>query len=83
MNDINIYLGGQWGGSLIERMSLRPYLIVSVSSASLRVSNICKAKNMPLLVQNEERVHKMCSFNSELILYCLIGKGGEGSLIEE
>ena len=52
MNDINIkfYLGRQRGeGSPIERMSLRPYLVVSVSSTGF--SNVRKAKNV-LLVQN-------------------------------
>ena len=41
--------GGE--GSSIERMSLRPYLVVSGSSAG--VVNVCEAKNIPLLVQKK------------------------------
>ena len=41
--------GGE--GSSIERMSLRPYLVVSGSSAG--VGNICEAQNVPLLVQKK------------------------------
>ena len=37
-----------------QRTSLRPYLLVSVPSNG--VSNVCEAKNVPLLVQNEGRV---------------------------
>ena len=44
-----------------QRTSLRPYLVVSATSAG--VSNIHDAKNVPLLVQNEERVHEMHSFD--------------------
>ena len=39
----------------IKETRLRPYLVVSAPSAG--VSNISKVKNVPLLVQNEERVH--------------------------
>ena len=41
-------------------MSLRPYLVVSAPSAG--VSNVCEAKNVPLLVQNEEQIREMHSF---------------------
>ena len=34
----------------IERMSLRPYLVVSAPNTG--VSNVCEAENVPLLVQN-------------------------------
>ena len=44
-----------------RKMSLRSYLVVSVPSAGL--SNVCKAKNISLLVQNEECVCKMHSFD--------------------
>ena len=47
--------GGE--GSLIERTSLRPFLVVTVPSTG--VFNIRKVKNVSLLVQDEERVHKM------------------------
>ena len=45
----------------VEKMSLRPYLVVSVLSAE--VLNVCEAKNVPLLVQNKERVGKMRPFH--------------------
>ena len=44
--------GGE--GSMIERTSLRPYLVVSAPSAG--VSNVHKVKNVSLQVRNEERV---------------------------
>ena len=57
MNDISVYLGRQRGeGSPIEKLSLRPYLVVSAPSAG--VSNVCEVKNVPLLVQNEEHMHE-------------------------
>lgn len=46
--------GGE--GSPIEKTSLRPFLVVSAPSAE--VSNVHEAKNVLLLVQNEEHVHK-------------------------
>ena len=49
------------GGCEGERTSLRPYLVVSATSAG--VSNVCEAKNVPLLVQNEKRLCKMRSFD--------------------
>ena len=36
---------------------MRPYLIVSAPSTG--VLNVCKAKDVPLLIQNEEPVRKM------------------------
>ena len=54
-------------GSLIERTSLRPYLVVFVTSAG--VLNICKAKNVLFLVQNEER---MCGMHSFQLAVCLL-----------
>ena len=54
------------GGVPIDKTSLKPYLVVSVPSAG--VSNVCEATNVLLLVQNEECVHKMCSFNQEPLL---------------
>ena len=47
--------GGE--GSPIERTSLRTYVVVSASSAG--VWNVREAKNMSLLVQNEECMCKM------------------------
>ena len=53
--------GGGGGGRgrrqnpLSNKKHLRPYLVASAPSAG--VSNISKVKNVPLLVQNEERVH--------------------------
>ena len=63
MNDVSVYLGRQRGGEgfPIERTSLRPYLVVSAPSTG--VSNVCEVKNVPLLVQNEERVREMHSFD--------------------
>ena len=62
MNDVSVYLGGQRGeGSPIERTSLSPYFVVSAPSA--RVLNIHEAKNVPLLVQNEEPLCEMRSFH--------------------
>ena len=53
-SDISVYLGGHRGeGSLIQRMSLKPFFVTSPG-----VSNICEAKIYPLLVQNEEHVYK-------------------------
>ena len=49
------------GGDPIDKTSLRPCLVVSAPSAG--VSNICETTNVPLLVQNEECVHKMRSFD--------------------
>ena len=45
----------------VERTSLRPYLVVSASSNG--VSNVCEAKNVSLLVRNDECVREMRSFN--------------------
>ena len=42
-------------GVPLEGTSLRPYLLVSVLSYG--------TSNVPLLVQNKERVHKICSFD--------------------
>ena len=50
--------GGGGGGGPIEKMSLRPYLVVSAPSTG--VSNVCEAINVLLLVQNEESMHKKC-----------------------
>ena len=47
-------------------MGLRPYRVVSVPSAE--VLNVCEAKNIPLVVQNEERVGKMRPFNQGPLL---------------
>ena len=51
--------GGE--GSLIETKSLRPFLVVSVPSTG--VLNVHRAKNVPLLVQNEEHMRETHSFN--------------------
>ena len=48
-------------GPPIERTSLRPCLVVSCPSAG--ILKVCEVKNVPLLAQNEEHVHKMRSFN--------------------
>ena len=66
MNDVSVYLGRQRGegvphGKNELDASLRPYLVVSAPSAG--VSNVCEAKNVPLLVQNEKHVRKMRSFD--------------------
>ena len=55
MNDIRWTQGG------CERTSLRSLLVVFAPSTG--VSNACKAKNVLLLVQNEECVHKKSSFD--------------------
>ena len=65
VNDVD--RGGE--GSLIERTSLRPCLVVSAPSTE--VSNVCEAKNIPLLVRNEERVCEMRSFNGGPLPFCL------------
>ena len=57
VNDVSVYLRREGEESSIERTSLGPYLVVTASGAG--VSNICEAKNVPLLVQNEESMHKM------------------------
>ena len=63
INDISVYLGRQTGGeaSPIERTSLRLFLVVSFLGAG--VLNVCSAKNILLLVQNEEHMCEMYSFN--------------------
>ena len=62
MNDVSAYLDRQRGeGSLTERTCLRPFLVVSVPNTG--VLNIREAKNVPLLVQDEERVREMRSFD--------------------
>ena len=55
---INIEGGGKGGGGK-GGMSLRSYLVVSAPSGG--VSNVCKAKNVPLQVRNEEH---MCELRS-------------------
>ena len=58
MNEVSVYLGRQRGeGSPIKRTSLRPFHVIPVPSAE--VSNVCEAKNLLLLVLNEEHVHKI------------------------
>ena len=47
--------------STIERTSLRTYVAVSAPSAG--VLNVHEAKNVLLLVQNENMLCKMCSFD--------------------
>ena len=45
-------------------MSSRPYLsYLVVSAPSAGVLNVCEVKNVPLLVQSEERIHEMRSFD--------------------
>ena len=39
--------------SLIKRTSLKPYVVVSAPSAGVSIHEV---KNMPLLVQNKERM---------------------------
>ena len=58
-----VYVGRQreGEGSPIEKTSLMPYVVVSAPSAG--VLSIREAKNVPLLFQSKERVHKMHSFN--------------------
>ena len=51
----------------MERTSLRPYLVVFTLSA--RVLNVREAKNVLLLVQNEERMHEMRSFDGPPSVY--------------
>ena len=69
MNDVSVYLGRQREGSPTEGTSLRPYLVVSAPSA--RVSNIFEVKRVPLLVQNEEHMHKLCSSDWGPLPLCL------------
>ena len=59
MKDVSVDRGEE--GSLIGRTSLRPFFVVSVPSAG--VLNVHEAKNVPLLVQNKERVCEMRSFS--------------------
>ena len=47
--------------SPIEKTSLRTYLVVSAPSGE--VLNVREVKNVPLIVQNEECVHEMSSFD--------------------
>ena len=60
VNEVSVYLGrwreGGREGFPIERMSLRSFLIVTVSGA--RVSNFHEGKNILFLVQNEECVRE-------------------------
>ena len=49
--------GGGGAGSPNEGTSLRPLLVVFISSTG--VLNVCKVKSVPLLVQNEERLWVM------------------------
>ena len=53
--------GGGGAESPIKKTHLRVYLVVSAPSAG--VLNISKVKNVPLLVQNEERACEISSFN--------------------
>ena len=48
-------------GSLIEKTSFRPYLVVSAPSTG--ASNVLEAKNIPLLFQNEEHMCEVRSFD--------------------
>ena len=57
MNEVSVYRGGE--KSLVKRTSLRPFLVVSVSSTEVSIAR--EAKDKLLLVQTEERMHKMCS----------------------
>ena len=52
--------GGE--GSLIERTSLRPFLVVTVPVPSAGGFNIRKVKNVSLLVQDEEHVYIQNAF---------------------
>ena len=60
-NDVSVYLGRQRG---IKRMSMRPFpfLVVAVPSVGV-FPKIREAKSVLLLVENEECVHEMCSFD--------------------
>ena len=53
----------RWGGgrSPIKRTSLRPYLLVS--APSIGVLNVHEVKKVLLLVENEERMCEMRSFD--------------------
>ena len=59
VNDVSVYLGGhdRGQGYPIERMSLRPYLVVSAPNTG--VLNVREVKNILLQIRNEEYVHKM------------------------
>ena len=48
----------------MKRTSLRPFLVASAPNAA--VSNVCEARNVPLLVQNKKKhMCKMHSFNRD------------------
>ena len=44
----------------MERTSLRPFLVASAPNAA--VSNVCEARNVPLLVQNKKKTHVQNAF---------------------
>ena len=50
-------------GSLIKKTSLKSFLVVSDPSAG--VSNVCEAKNIPLLFENKEHVHEIPSLDGD------------------
>ena len=61
MNDISVYLGRQRGGGVPDQKNKLGAFVVSVPIAV--VLDVCKVKNVLLLIQNEECVHEMHSFN--------------------
>ena len=62
-------------GVPLERTSLSPYVVVSAPSTG--VSNICKVKNIPLLVQNKGSVRRMTceQIRGQTVRNELISKG--------
>ena len=50
-------------GSLIKKTSLKSFLVVSAPSAG--VSNVCEAKNIPLLFENKEHVREIPSLDGD------------------
>ena len=59
VTDISVYLGRYKGGGVPHRRTrLRSFLVVSVPSTG--DSNICKAKNIPLQIQNEQHTLIKC-----------------------
>ena len=62
-------MGGRRGPQSKET-SLRPYLVVYAPHTG--VSDVCEAKNVPLLFQNKECVWKMCSFDRGHCLHDVI-----------
>ena len=60
MNDINVYLGREKGGGGGGQNRLEAYSFNVCPS--IGVPNIHEAESLLLIVEDEEHIHKMCSF---------------------